>query len=627
MAELQQQTDLLTDPVKLVIWDLDDTFWDGALSEGGIRYRQDHHAVVMELARRGIVSSVCSKNSAEAVGAVLAEHGIADYFVFSRISWQPKGEMIRQLVADMQLRSPNVLFLDDHPMNLQEAAYYNPGIQVATPADLPALLDLPQMQGNADPRLERLQQYRLLERRTRDRRQTAASNEEFLRQSGIQVALLTDCLPAIERIADLVQRANQLNFTKLRSSTEELTNLLTQSDVNAGGIMVQDRYGNYGVVGFYALRGGRLVHFVFSCRVMNMGVEQWLYQHLRRPALEIVPEVSSDPTTAEPVDWIEIVEPQEVEPPSEQAEPSDGAALASASETAISHAPARPRILFKGGCDLEAVIDMLGRSSGIVIEGVRSRHGVPIHPHHTVTIRLAVTGAAKKYADVIAKLPFIDLQDYSTDLFNLSYDGFILSLLTDYTQGLYRLRGTELIVSYGDHLNDLTRPESDAWALKRPFLTREFLDWFRAEFEFLGPISDEQFRENVRWLCDRVPSGSMLLLMNGAEVDLPSPHEPNRHERHRRLNAIVDEELQGRARVALCDLRLVVRSRDDVEGDIRHYQRRVYVALGEQMHSLLASHSMLPTASQRDVVQRWLQSLRRQAWHVRQYVKSALFAR
>lgn len=52
----------MTEPIRLVIWDLDETFWRGTLTEGGIsEYVREHHDTVIELARRGI-TSICSKN-------------------------------------------------------------------------------------------------------------------------------------------------------------------------------------------------------------------------------------------------------------------------------------------------------------------------------------------------------------------------------------------------------------------------------------------------------------------------------------------------------------------------------------------------------------------------------------
>ncbi len=55
------------EPVRLVIWDLDETLWKGTLAEGPIRQIPENQAVVKELARRGIVSAICSRNDFESV--------------------------------------------------------------------------------------------------------------------------------------------------------------------------------------------------------------------------------------------------------------------------------------------------------------------------------------------------------------------------------------------------------------------------------------------------------------------------------------------------------------------------------------------------------------------------------
>ena len=53
---------VLAAPVKLVVWDLDDTFWQGTLSEGPVVIDPDRVDLVRTLNRRGIVNAICSKN-------------------------------------------------------------------------------------------------------------------------------------------------------------------------------------------------------------------------------------------------------------------------------------------------------------------------------------------------------------------------------------------------------------------------------------------------------------------------------------------------------------------------------------------------------------------------------------
>ncbi|KHA50392.1 hypothetical protein [Sulfitobacter geojensis] len=167
MGVLQPKFDprAFAEDIRLVIWDLDDTFWDGTLTEGGIRYRDDHHALVIELAARGIMSAICSKNDASDIEALLKERDLWDYFIFPSIDWTPKGPRIAAMLGQIGLRAPSVLFLDDNPMNLAQAADANPGLNVGLPDLISDLSDAPQLQGKPDPEFRRLAQYKIKEKK------------------------------------------------------------------------------------------------------------------------------------------------------------------------------------------------------------------------------------------------------------------------------------------------------------------------------------------------------------------------------------------------------------------------------------------------------------------------------
>ena len=57
--------------VKMLIWDLDHTFWSGTLSEEGILPIQSHIELVKTFSARGIVNSICSKNDFNAAKKAL----------------------------------------------------------------------------------------------------------------------------------------------------------------------------------------------------------------------------------------------------------------------------------------------------------------------------------------------------------------------------------------------------------------------------------------------------------------------------------------------------------------------------------------------------------------------------
>ncbi len=276
--------------IKAIIWDLDDTLWQGSLAEGDtLEIDRKLVELIPELDRSGIIQSVSSKNQVQAAQRELENLGIADFFVFSRIDFLPKGQNIKAIIADLQLRAENVLFVDDHPGNREEAQYYNSGLHVADPADdafFDTLKTLIQVDGNHS----RLDFYRVLENK-QSARTHFNDNREFLSDSRIVINLLRN--PAdmtyLDRITELANRSNQLNFTKSRfPDTEYISEYFDGEDSmhrHHGAVFVHDRFGHYGLVGFYSFDERKaqrqLEHFYFSCRTLNMGVEQAVYHHLR----------------------------------------------------------------------------------------------------------------------------------------------------------------------------------------------------------------------------------------------------------------------------------------------------------------------------------------------------------
>lgn len=310
----EQSFESVTSSVKLVIWDLDETFWQGTLSEEGIVPVQAHIDMIRTLVDRGIMCSICSKNDFAQGKEALERLGIWDLFVFPHIAWSPKGQAIAQMIEEMGLRDENVLFLDDNHLNLEEAVFFSNKLMAvdASKAQLTGLLDLPQLKGKEDRDHSRLTQYKVMEQKKGERENSGLSNTEFLRQSQIKIKIITDVENHMDRVLEILNRTNQLNFTKVRANSvverQDLQDLLAVSGMHAGLVQVQDRYGDYGVVGFFCVRtkfsGTTVHHFAFSCRTLNMGVEQWVWQHLHSPDFNVAGPVASKLSEPAEIDWI-----------------------------------------------------------------------------------------------------------------------------------------------------------------------------------------------------------------------------------------------------------------------------------------------------------------------------------
>ena len=336
--------------VRLVIWDLDETFWEGTLSEEGItRYIDKNHETVIELARRGIMSSICSKNDFETVKTILTERGLWDYFVFPSIDWMPKAARIHQIVENFQLRTASVMFIDDNHGNRAEVQARFPDLQIEDETFVSRMLSDSRFAGKNDAELSRLKQYKVLEQKASDKSLTGGDNASFLRQSGIIVEIEHDVEKYIDRAVELVNRTNQLNFTKNRlpddpeQALAEMRRQITDLPYarTVGLVKVRDNYGDYGICGFYLCEQIHewfvLKHFCFSCRILGMGVEHWLYDKIGRPYLGIVGEVLSDPHDDIGVDWINNTS-------TPQQDSRTSAAFSSVRD-----------IYLRGGCDLDAV--------------------------------------------------------------------------------------------------------------------------------------------------------------------------------------------------------------------------------------------------------------------------------
>jgi FkbH-like protein len=560
------------EPVRLVIWDLDETFWLGTLTEGGITYRRDVHEIVIQLARRGIVSSICSKNDIAPVRDILQREGIWDSFVFPSINWESKGPRLAAMVEAVQLRPPTVLFIDDNPMNRAEARHFVPGIQVADETIIPNILENPLFRGKDDSKLSRLAQYKLLERRHTEEVAAGADTTGFLRASNIRISVEHDLEPHIDRAIELINRTNQLNFTKKRlpedldEARAELRLLLTGYTVQAGIIRVRDNYGDYGYCGLYIMRSGsaalRLMHFCFSCRILNMGVESWLYQHLGRPTLRVVGEVLTDVVgDRREIDWITVELPE-------------------ANQGGDQGAASLDYVYARGGCDLHAVthyFNMVARN--VYREFNETRNGANVRFDHTVFAQFGLRGISDASKTAMHALGYED-GDFTTIVPELPMTGnavWILSFWADADFALYRHRGTgdsvplSLPTIQTNQRNVmLLDPDQAADPASRAILRA-----LQQDFEYTGMIGEQAFKDNVRLLLARAPAGVRIFILMAAEL---VPNEAGRMvvpTKKRRLNSWVRDVAASVPQVELVEIREFV-SADQEFITNNHFDRMVY---------------------------------------------------
>lgn len=576
--------------LKLVIWDLDDTFWTGTLSEAPVSFIERNIAIVHSLDNHGIVNSICSKNDEKPVIDELRRIGLEDVFVFNSIDWTPKGPRIASLIKDMGLRPANCLFIDDNLVNRNEALYYSKDLNVASPDVLFELEEYLAGTVVTDPEHHRRKHYQVLETKQKAKKEYS-DNVSFLFDSDTKVEIHHDCLSVIDRIEELVKRTNQLNFTKLRSSREELERMCSDPDIDTGYVTVSDRFGDYGIVGFYAVKGGVCKHFLFSCRTIGQGVEQFVYAKLGHPALNIVGDVVGELSSGSAPEWIN------------QSIDSDDHAV-----TGITH---EGKIILKGGCDLKVMSEYLNTSE--VIEEftyVTQDNKWIEHQNHSVNYLQWSSLSREQKESLVSECVFNDMSMFDTRMYDDDIAVLFLTTMIEPTLGVYKRKRDGLRIAFGEYLYPLTdKINWDAYVNGSIFnacnsFTYDWLEKFATLYDFEGALDEDQIINNAELALRKIPTSTIVCFLLGSETPYLKNTQPAYNDRHlvyKRLNERYRKMAENDCRVRIIDFNDYIHSQEDFTNNINHFQRRVYYQVAIKANELIKD----VTGSGLDQKSRW----------------------
>ena len=295
---------------KCLVLDLDNTLWGGVIGEdglAGIRLGgtaegeayvafQQH---ILDLARKGVVLAVCSKNNAADARAPLERHPemrirLDDIAAFVA-GWGSKADGIRVVADQLGLGLESLVFVDDNPAERQLVRQMLPTVDVlALPTD-------PADYARA------LSEYLLFETSAvtaEDRRRTeqyraradaealeggAASLEEFYKSLRMQAEITPFRAVDGPRIAQLVAKTNQFNVTTRRHSAQQLAEFARDPRCIHLTVRLRDRFADHGLVGvLIAFVDGTVAEidtWLMSCRVIGRTVEVEMFEWLRRAAI------------------------------------------------------------------------------------------------------------------------------------------------------------------------------------------------------------------------------------------------------------------------------------------------------------------------------------------------------
>lgn len=277
--------------VKCLVWDLDDTLWEGTLLEsGGLSLKEGVVEIIKAVNARGILQSVASKNDHDDASLRLQQFGLDEYFLYPQINWKPKSESIRNIANKINIGLDTVAFIDDQPFEREEVAFALPEILCVDTKDLGTLLNLPEMNPPfiTEDSAQRTRMYRNDIERNKAEEEFVGPQEEFLATLSMEFTISAAGEEDLRRAEELTVRTNQLNTTGYTFSYEELDRLRKSDSHKVLIAGLTDKYGTYGKIGLAVIECGPgvwiLKLLLMSCRVVSRGVGSIMLNHIMRLA-------------------------------------------------------------------------------------------------------------------------------------------------------------------------------------------------------------------------------------------------------------------------------------------------------------------------------------------------------
>ncbi|MFJ8689538.1 HAD-IIIC family phosphatase [Micromonospora wenchangensis] len=285
--------------VKCLVWDLDDTLWQGVLLEDEQVVLPDPiRAVITGLDARGILQSVCSRNDHEPAWARLHALGVAEYFVTPQIGWGRKSDAVRRIADHLGFALDTIAFIDDQPAERAEVAFHLPQVRCYDAGIATTLLDRPEFTPTSvtvDARRRR-QMYQAGQRRADEQARFTGPAQDFLRSLELVMRIRRADAATLSRVEELTLRTSQMNATGVHYPDRILRALMADPRYEVLVTTLTDRFGPHGAVGVLVLEKHpgvwHLRLLATSCRVVSFGTGTvlltWLVDQAARAGVHLI---------------------------------------------------------------------------------------------------------------------------------------------------------------------------------------------------------------------------------------------------------------------------------------------------------------------------------------------------
>jgi FkbH-like protein len=278
-----------TNPVKLIIIDLDDTLWRGVAAEEHVQpwtrvegWPLGFVESLLYFRSRGGLLAICSKNdhatTMDRLRKIWNGAVTPDDFASIKINWNPKSGNIAEILSETNILPDNVIFIDDNAREIDEVRAIFPTMRYLSDNHLDwrrIILHAPETQVPFVTQESRQRTKLVRAHVAREALGKLMPRAEWLAslnmvQTFFVVRDVTSDL--FGRAFELLNKTNQFNTTGRRWRVDEAREFF-----ESGGICLLtallDKTMDNGVIGAAMIKDGGIVQAVLSCRVFGLGAE------------------------------------------------------------------------------------------------------------------------------------------------------------------------------------------------------------------------------------------------------------------------------------------------------------------------------------------------------------------
>ena len=274
--------------IKCIVFDLDNTIWEGTLDANDkVVLNNLVKKYIQEAYEKGIVLAIASKNNYEQAYKKIVELGINQYFYKFYISWNDKYKSIISLAKELNISVDDILFIDDSDLELAQAIYYIPSLQILNVKDIKQLEKyLNEVNALTEETKSRNKIYKILEKRKN--KEIQMSREDFLKYCDIKVNISIAKREDFLRINELLSRTNQMNLNNKLLTVEELLVIQNNPNYTILSIKMKDIFADYGIVGTTIIKENNnnieIKNLAISCKVEGRNIGKCVIDYLKELA-------------------------------------------------------------------------------------------------------------------------------------------------------------------------------------------------------------------------------------------------------------------------------------------------------------------------------------------------------